>query len=194
LGSEFSHRWLPWPDRDGRKRVVDAGLLRNSTIFRCAKNWDSGSARRKLPASTTRYSCGPIVPVRPRQPPALTSVPVATWYCISRLLLRCKGLSGDRRSQTIRPRSSRFPRWGFSASTVRVQKIAQQFLSSCAAAHWGILLAAVWERLSPDKPVGVAQHCSFFVVGQKAGGTSTPPPNHRAAWYRSRHTTSRLRA
>jgi len=32
---------------NGRKLPIIFGLLRNSTIFRCAKNSDSNSARRK---------------------------------------------------------------------------------------------------------------------------------------------------
>ena len=36
-------------------------LLRNSTIFRCAKNWDSDSARRKPLKRRGSLSCGPIV-------------------------------------------------------------------------------------------------------------------------------------
>lgn len=34
---------------NGRKFACNFGLLRNSTIFRFAKNWDSDSARRKPP-------------------------------------------------------------------------------------------------------------------------------------------------
>jgi hypothetical protein len=41
---------------DGRKPVPFCGLLRNSTIFRCAKNRDSNSPRRKPPQNGTGLS------------------------------------------------------------------------------------------------------------------------------------------
>ena len=44
-----------------------SGLLRNSTIFRCAKNWDSNSARRKPPERRETLSRDLIVQ-QPRQP------------------------------------------------------------------------------------------------------------------------------
>jgi hypothetical protein len=43
---------------DDRKPAPLGGLLRNSTIFRCAKNWDSDSARRELPSSGAGLSSG----------------------------------------------------------------------------------------------------------------------------------------
>jgi hypothetical protein len=46
---------------NGRKLSLRFGLLRNSTIFRCAKNWDSDSARRLPPKRRESLSSGPIV-------------------------------------------------------------------------------------------------------------------------------------
>jgi len=46
---------------NGRKSVTLSGRLRNSTIFRCAKNRDSNSPRRKLPERVTDLSSGLIV-------------------------------------------------------------------------------------------------------------------------------------
>ncbi|MBP6700186.1 MAG: hypothetical protein KA135_03005 [Halioglobus sp.] len=46
---------------NGRKLPIIFGLLRNSTIFRCAKNSDSNSARRKLPKMMESLSCDLIV-------------------------------------------------------------------------------------------------------------------------------------
>jgi hypothetical protein len=49
---------------NGRKLAIASGLLRNSTIFRFAKNWDSDSARRKPPEAMTSLSSGLIVHTR----------------------------------------------------------------------------------------------------------------------------------
>ncbi|MBP6701729.1 MAG: hypothetical protein KA135_10795, partial [Halioglobus sp.] len=46
---------------NGRKLPIIFGLLRNSTIFRCAKNSDSHSARRKPPKMMESLSRGLIV-------------------------------------------------------------------------------------------------------------------------------------
>jgi hypothetical protein len=46
---------------NGRKLSSIFGLLRNSTIFRCAKNSDSNSARRKPPKMLESLSRGLIV-------------------------------------------------------------------------------------------------------------------------------------
>jgi hypothetical protein len=46
---------------NGRKLPALSGLLRNSTIFRFAKNWDSDSARRKLPEMMKSLSRGLMV-------------------------------------------------------------------------------------------------------------------------------------
>jgi hypothetical protein len=55
---------------NGRKLSIIFGLLRNSTIFRYAKNSDSDSARRKLPKMMESFSSGPIIhrPPRPNSP------------------------------------------------------------------------------------------------------------------------------
>jgi hypothetical protein len=44
---------------NGRELVVAYGLLRNSTIFCCAKNWDSNSARRMPPVSDDKLKQRP---------------------------------------------------------------------------------------------------------------------------------------
>jgi hypothetical protein len=46
---------------NGRRLPRRFRLLRNSTIFRCAKNWDSDSARREPLKRRGSLSCGPIV-------------------------------------------------------------------------------------------------------------------------------------
>ena len=56
---------------NGRKLPALSGLLRNSTIFRFAKNWDSDSARRKLPERAGSLSNGPIVPEKDNNLPGL---------------------------------------------------------------------------------------------------------------------------
>ena len=58
--------------QNGRKFCALTGLLRNSTIFRCAKNWDSDNPRRKLPVSAQNLSSDLIVLHPP--PPHLTSL------------------------------------------------------------------------------------------------------------------------
>jgi len=66
---------------NGRKLFIISGLLRNSTIFRFAKNWDSDSARRKLPEMMKSLSRGLIVHRgdHPRRPSGLvvTNVNIA---------------------------------------------------------------------------------------------------------------------
>lgn len=47
--------------QNGRKLRRVFGLLRNSTIFRCAKNRDSNSPRRKPPKTRLRKQRGLIV-------------------------------------------------------------------------------------------------------------------------------------
>ena len=61
---------------NGRKLPALSGLLRNSTIFRVAKNWDSDSApvcrtSRKLPERAGSLSNGPIVPEKDNNLPGL---------------------------------------------------------------------------------------------------------------------------
>ena len=116
---------------NGRKLPLGFGLLRNSTIFRCAKNWDSDSARRKLPKPRGSLSSGLIVhnTCYPTHPPI-------EQYQISEFKDVRRAMPGGV-PENIRPRLAYSPHSGQSASTVRVHKIAQQFLSSCAAAECG---------------------------------------------------------
>ncbi len=148
---------------NGRKSVTLSGRLRNSTIFRCAKNRDSNSPRRKLPERATDLSSGLIVhrEAPPAGPPEvltrLSSVLAqGRCRCIhlghppEQYLSNKPGLScfrcGVSRFQlgarvlavypfeSVRPCLAEATNPGLSASTVRVPKIAQQFWSSCAAA------------------------------------------------------------
>ncbi len=148
---------------NGRKSVTLSGRLRNSTIFRCAKNWDSNSPRRKLPERVTDLSSGLIV--HRKAPPAVplevltylfflfryggfrafpdrlgTAVHGQSTPVIAGCELRLSPVQLGARVLAVCPFESvrsclaEATNPGLSASTVRVPKIAQQFWSSCAAA------------------------------------------------------------